>query len=916
MNGGESRTNSLIPIENDDNFYNIYHHKPPSNQKLNILLKKSYDFEKNNSFNSFKKDEAVSVKSKKRNLIKLNLNLKREHKLPSLLKRIPFSGYKKEKIMKREKMEIKKQYFTINDIVLDETEIIKKKAINMNIPMKKYIKIYKKNQINRNLINRKYERDLIEFKIYSHNMNDMIAEQMVLEFFKRINKIKSLNFNDLLLNYILSCDGKTNIYENEFSTINDINDGENEENNENESEEIEHNLIIHNVFFEWIISKVVKNYTKDLKTKIKNITNKSIKNIFINEVENLSKIFFSKSFEKINIINNYDNINNKSINYEISKTEDNSINNEEINKKKIKSELIDRIIEKVAKKNPNSLDKINRFNNYPKSVSIRKKKIRDMKMNLKKNFNDGNTMKKICNDIPELLLKNEKEVKSELNKYQNNAQYISINNRKFIIRNKRDKLKNISFETNPDATLNEKNKNKIGLKSYMEGIDNPKLRLYEQYYKYEGVDQLSDENLTFTPIKRVSKKFSVSIENKKNKDNSEFLKYDFKNPNNSIANKKRLPENIINIKRKSRMKIENITNDKDFNEIKNLESNEATITEHMKKEKLKENIKTNTDNEGEIENNNKNEKRKNKINKVQQERNSYTNEDKIFENINKPNEELKESINNKEEEEEIENEEEEFEEDTENKEEQEESEEENEQIESGNEKEKSYLKIEGKIENKEEKGIEKENGKELDDKENIELKENNIEKILIKKNKKVNEMENILIDKNKKEIETENILIDKDKKENQNIESKKIFELKLKENRNNKEKTNIKKITNIKEKNKEKLPIKNNKKWKEKINKHANNEEIIHKDYKEEKILNGDLDNINVSNVDNFKDKIVNDSTINDESNFKEENYKKSYYNKKEKTEKIEKEKVIEEKELKDEIEKEEIERKNLEIEE
>ena len=66
MNGGESRNNSLIPIENDDNFYNIYHHKPPSNQKLNILLKKSYDFEKNNSFNSFKKDEAISVKSKKR----------------------------------------------------------------------------------------------------------------------------------------------------------------------------------------------------------------------------------------------------------------------------------------------------------------------------------------------------------------------------------------------------------------------------------------------------------------------------------------------------------------------------------------------------------------------------------------------------------------------------------------------------------------------------------------------------------------------------------------------------------------------------------------------------------------------------------------------------------------------------------
>ena len=48
------------------------------------------------------------------------------------------------------------------------------------------------------------------------------------------------------------------IYENEFSTINDINDGENEENNENESEEIEHNLIFIMFFLNGLFQKLLK----------------------------------------------------------------------------------------------------------------------------------------------------------------------------------------------------------------------------------------------------------------------------------------------------------------------------------------------------------------------------------------------------------------------------------------------------------------------------------------------------------------------------------------------------------------------------------------------------------------------------------------------------------------------------------
>ena len=376
MNGDVGKNISLIPIENDDNFYNIYHHNTSSNQKLNILLKSSYDFDKINLFNEQNKNESNLPRFRKKQLPKLNLNHSRGYKLPSLITRFPHSGKKNEKLIKRETIDKKENYFTINNIVLDENDIIKKNAINQNIPMKRYIRLSKKNLINKNIINKKYERDMMEFKIYSHNMNDMIAEQMVKEFFKRINKLQSLHFNDLLMNYILSCDGKNNFSERKFSTINNtINNSENDEQNIDENEEPEHNLIIHNVFFEWIISKVIMNYTNNLKLSNESISAKSIKNIFINEVKNLSKLFFHKKFEKINFIRNMDYLNKKNDDSDNSKEQGNLKDSLEIKKMKIKNELIDNIKGKFAKNNTNSDSFENsRFNNYPKSVSIRRKK--------------------------------------------------------------------------------------------------------------------------------------------------------------------------------------------------------------------------------------------------------------------------------------------------------------------------------------------------------------------------------------------------------------------------------------------------------------------------------------------------------------------------------------------------------------
>ena len=279
--------------------------------------------------------------------------------------------------------------------------------------MKRYIKLSRKNIINRNVINNRYENDLNEFKIYSLNMNEMIAEEMVKEFFRRFNKLQNINFNDLLLNYIKSCDGKNNIIEeNVFKNINNNHINISEGNKESSKEEkIEHNLIIHNVFFEWIITKVIRKYTNYLKTHTKALSVKSIKNIFINEVKYLSKLFFHKKFEKINKVRNANFIDLKFENSESSNVELNLENSLEIKKLEIKNELIDNIVDKVENNpaNSNLILNRNKFNNYPKSVTINNKRNRDIQINLKKNANFEKEMKIIMNNSPDLLIKNKTE---------------------------------------------------------------------------------------------------------------------------------------------------------------------------------------------------------------------------------------------------------------------------------------------------------------------------------------------------------------------------------------------------------------------------------------------------------------------------------------------------------------------------
>ena len=589
IKGEKGTTISLIPAENDDNFYSIHQSNSPSNRKLSSLLKRSYDFNKINLFEEQNKIGENSINFRKMELPKLNLKLNREYKLPSLITRIPHSGFKKEKLYRNKKINTKNQYLTINNVVLDEKNSFKQKPKNDFISMKRFIKLSKKNIINRNVINNKYEKDLNEFKIYSHNMNEMIADQIVIEFFKRFSKLQSINFNDNLLNFIKSCDGKNNMIDENVSTTNNNINVESDEKTKDEANE--HNLIIHNVFFEWIINKAIRTYTNYLKSNKKDLSAGKIKNILINEVKNLSKLFFHKKFEKINMIRNIDFIDSKIDGIDNSNDDLNLENSLEIKKLRIKNELIDNIINKVSNNNNNSsfISNRNNFNNYPKSVTINNKRNRDIKINLKKSSNFTKDIRIMMDNTPDLLIKNEtennKENDTQLIKYQQNFDKLPLNIRKSISKNQKDINQKISEKINTDSNLIEKYRNFNGAQNFLEEENNaPEKRLYEQYYKFEGIDQLSDEIDVKNMKNRNSRKFSKFIENNTKINTSEILKYENAKRNSIKYIEKNNSNNINDNNYYIRAKTES-NNNYEFNELKNQNIKDKILLGKIKENK-------------------------------------------------------------------------------------------------------------------------------------------------------------------------------------------------------------------------------------------------------------------------------------------------------------------------------------------
>ena len=413
MSNNLKRLISLIPIENDDKFYGVYHRNDSLKKKMNLLLKKPLNLEISNySPENYQLNYTLEKYGKKPNFLpkipKVNLKFKQEEKLPYILTNIPTSDnsfiYHKpiedEKSKIRHKIRPVTRKLTINNIIFQEDPSVQSNSISKSSSKLNIIFLERKKPINestKNLIHKEYEKQLNQFKVYSKNMNEMIANQMALKFLNRTKELQKLKSDDLLVNYIQFNHNIKSRNKRKNSTS---------ESNHIESDEIMNqnnspNLIIHNVFFEWVISNVIQRYIDEVNPLNKNASIKFIRNLIIDEVKTLSTLFFfNKNLKKDekDLPMSMRIVRNKFGKY-LKSREKNGNNSKNIRKKDdielqidvekeiIKQKLIEKIIERIAEQDEEKINKI-------EDNEINKKKIDNNEINKNKKKIENNEINK------------------------------------------------------------------------------------------------------------------------------------------------------------------------------------------------------------------------------------------------------------------------------------------------------------------------------------------------------------------------------------------------------------------------------------------------------------------------------------------------------------------------------------------
>ena len=154
-----------------------------------------------------------------------------------------------------------------------------------------------------------------------------------------------------------------------------------------------------------------------------------------------------------------------------------------------------------------------------------------------------------------------------------------------ISKNQKDINRKISEKVNADSNLIEKYRNFNGAQNFLEEENNaPEKRLYEQYYKFEGIDQLSDEIDVKNMKNRNSRKFSKFIENNTKINTSEILKYENAKRNSIKYIEKNNSNNINDNNYYIRAKTESNIN-YEFNELKNQNIKDKILLGKIKENK-------------------------------------------------------------------------------------------------------------------------------------------------------------------------------------------------------------------------------------------------------------------------------------------------------------------------------------------
>ena len=344
-------------------------------------------------------------------------------------------------------------------------------------------------------LDKTYEKEKNEFKKYFNENKDELAELLESEIISKIKTTKLKTNNGIYRNqteFSLQSQAENNDINDNFNSVNrdnyngnnkfyanDRKNCSNEKNkitkniNERERErENLNNFIVHNIFFEWVLDKVVtkindhklknylynKNVSKSAKNKFKQLLNK--------EISNLSNYLFRN---KINLYSSYDSLINslRPISDYVIKLRNKSkqiiSNNKKIKSADFaKSKIIDN----------NSLN--NELNFDGKEERIIKKNILNK---LVKRIIDGNNIKNSnydSNKIKNFL--DENDLSKPSNRNSNSNSYDSNDNKIYLLKNKNRIKSGIDSSTtkvSPESKNSKETKKFIKLRRNLNAFELP-----------------------------------------------------------------------------------------------------------------------------------------------------------------------------------------------------------------------------------------------------------------------------------------------------------------------------------------------------------------------------------------------------------------------------------------------------------
>ena len=438
---------------------------------------------------------------------------------------------------------------------------------NKNIRLKQKLNI-----LNR-FLNKTYERHKKQFKRYYKDKEDYLKELLTIEILNKTSKLKLMDniqkintsnrlythfspnpfkislkssiFNNKMISYKTSKKLKNTIinkcsacYRNKILAENKNKEEKEIQIEAKRDKEEEKELIIHNVFFEWVMDNVLMkidnngflNYYYSLFKNNRLLSaQKSIKNLLNKEIKILSNYLFKNNNTNLN--NSFDSLikSIRPISNEIIKLRNKSKKPDKINKKKVKSADLAKTNYKIDNMFENSISSIN--NDYD-DIDIKQNILN--KLIDKINNNNGIDNLDMKNNSNKKVKKLNVLISCKKNMRDDNDLSVSLNNKSNSNSNTIDISKdiksfdNLSRKTPKEIKIEERIKNNLNKNKFPEINNKNYMKMYiskyysknyqqffEKLYKIKTNDSETNNNNSIES--EISEKSEVTVSNKNDK---------------------------------------------------------------------------------------------------------------------------------------------------------------------------------------------------------------------------------------------------------------------------------------------------------------------------------------------------------------------------------------------------------------